>query len=74
MRFELRLARECTVCLQSDGRPARVEAALFGAKPFALCPSCGRLADPSNAAYRVRARQYLGVLTYVADDPVEEEE
>lgn len=70
-RFQLRLlvAQECPVCLNLRDDDARDEAqtcrALFGAKRWAICPACGQQVTQQTAAYRVRARAFVGQLSYV---------
>lgn len=59
----LRQCQHCSVCRQEWDSTAAdstsVQAALFGAKRFAVCPCCGQEADPKDPRYTRRARKWL---------------
>jgi hypothetical protein len=63
MSMRLLPAMECRVCRQTitdDGQAdATTSALLFGAKAFALCPSCGQKADTKDRNYLRRAQRFV---------------
>jgi hypothetical protein len=63
MKLALQQAMTCFVCERNLDHEKRrntlIEARLFGARPFAVCPCCGQRPTNDTASYRRRAREYL---------------
>lgn len=63
-RMELRLAFDCAVCeqmrIEDAVDEARVEAAIFDAVGFSICPACQmKVSRPFDPAYRRRCREHM---------------
>lgn len=58
MRMCLTVRMECSVCGQVHGA-SDIDAALFGAVAYKVCPCCEQVVDDhTNPEYRQRAEEY----------------
>jgi hypothetical protein len=77
MKLALQQAMTCFVCERNLDHEKRrntlIEARLFGARPFAVCPCCGQRPTNDTASYRRRARSRIHRLVRMGCSRIDQE-